>query len=315
MRELPKSMKAWVIRGYGGAEAMNWASVALPAPRPADVLVLVEAASVNPVDWKMRQGLLQGFLPVVFPRVLGRDCVGTVVIAGADAAGFAAGDRLLAIADPMRDGTHAEYAAVPGAQASRVPPSLAAVDAACLGVSGLSAWIPLVEVAALRPGQRILIHAGAGGVGSVAIQIAKHLGAEVWATCGTANLDFCKALGADRVIDYTRERFEEVADPCDVVFDTVGGDVHRRSFGVLKPGGLLVHLTAAPIDPAPPRMDVRVVRADIRATPERLARIMEWAAIGVIRVSPGKTFPLALARDAYTLSESGHARGKIVLTA
>ena len=144
---------------------------------------------------------------------------------------------------------------------------------------------------------------------------AEHLGAEVWATCGAANLDFCKALGADRVVDYTRERFEEVAGPCDVVFDTVGGDVHKRSFGVLKPGGLLVHLTAAPIDPAPPRQDVRVVRADIRATPERLARLMEWAAAGVIRAVTAAQFPLAQAREAYALSESGHARGKIVLAA
>lgn len=319
MNPIPPTMQAWVIRGYGGPEAMRYESMAVPQPGPDDVLVRVEVASVNPVDWKIRQGLLKAVLALAFPRVLGRDCVGIVAQAGANCGGFKPGDRVLSVADPMRDGTHAEYAAVPCAQSAVVPPGVAAADAACLGIAGLSAYVPLVEIAALEKGRRVLIHAGAGGVGSVAIQIAKHLGAEVWTTCGSANVDFCAGLGADRVIDYTRERFEQVARDCDVVFDTVGGEVHQRSFGVLKPGGLLVYLSAAPIDPvplsAPSRGDMRVVRADIRASTARLAALLDWAAAGVIRAQPGKAFPLAQAQEAFAFSASGHARGKILLTA
>jgi len=306
-------MHAWVIHSYGGPEAMRYVQIGLPQPGSGELLLRVEAASVNPADWKTRQGLMRAFLPLVFPRVLGRDCVGTVVQAGADCNDFEVGARVLAVANPMRDGTHAEYAAVPAGQSAKLPPGIDALDAACLGIAGLSAYIPLVEIAALRSGQRVLIHAGAGGVGSVAIQIAKHLGAEVWTTCGTANVEFCTGLGADRAIDYTRERFEQAVKECDVLFDTVGAEVHRRSFGVLKPGGLLVHLSAAPIDPVPPRSDVKVVRADVRATTERLATLLDWAAAGVIRAQPGKVFALSAAREAYALSASGHARGKILL--
>ncbi len=315
MNPVPQNMQAWVIHGYGGPEAMRYESMAVPQPGAGDVLVRVEVASVNPVDWKIRQGFLKAALALAFPHVLGRDCVGIAVQAGADCGGFKPGDRVLSVADPLRDGTHAEYAAVPCAQSAVVPPGIAAADAACLGIAGLSAYVPLVEIAALEKGRRILIHAGAGGVGSVAIQIAKHLGAEVWTTCGSANVDFCTGLGADRVIDYTRERFEQAARDCDVVFDTVGGEVHQRSFSVLKPGGLLVHLSAAPIDPVVPRADVRVVRADIRASTARLAALLDWAAAGVIRAQPGEKFPLAQAQEAYALSASGHARGKILLTA
>jgi NADPH:quinone reductase-like Zn-dependent oxidoreductase len=314
---IPQSMQSWVIRGYGGPEAMNLERVAVPQARPGEMLLRVEAASVNPADWKIREGLLQAVLPLSFPRVLGRDCVGIVVRLGEDCDGFAVGERVLAVADPLRDGTHAEFTVVAGAMAARVPATLPAADAACLGITGLSAWIPLVEIAALQPGQRILIHAGAGGVGGVAIQIAHHMGAEVLATCGSTNVDYCASLGAYQVIDYTRERFERVASGCDVVFDTVGGEVHRRSFEVLKPGGLLVHLTAAPIDSRDPmrlRPDVRVVRADVRASTARLASLLEWAAAGFIRPQVARTFPLAQAREAYALSAGGHVRGKLVLT-
>lgn len=320
MISIPQNMQAWVMRGYGGPEAMNFERIPVPQERPGEMLLRVEAASVNPADWKIREGLLRAVLPLSFPRVLGRDCVGTVVNPGEGCDGFAVGERVLAVADPLRDGTHAEFTVVAGATAARVPAALTAEYAACLGVAGLSAWIPLVEIAALRPGQRILIHAGAGGVGGIAVQIARHLGAEVLATCGSGNVDYCASLGAHQVIDYTRERFEFAASGCDVVFDTVGGDVHRRSFDVLKPGGLLVHLTAAPIDstgssdPLPRRPDVRVARADVRASTARLGKLLEWAAAGFIRPQVAKALPLAQAREAYVLSSGGHVRGKLVLT-
>ena len=313
MNPIPQTMQAWVIRGYGGAEAMRLENIAVPRPGPGELLLRVEVAGVNPADWKIRAGLLQEAHPLAFPRVLGRDCVGTAVGLGQGCEGFSLGERVLAVADTLRDGTHAEFTLVSGAMAAPVPAPLAAADAACLGVSGMSAWIPLVEIAALQPGQRVLIHAGAGGVGGLAIQIARHMGAEVLATCGSANAEYCASLGAHRVIDYTREQFESVALGCDVVLDSIGGEVHRRSFAALKPGGLLVRLTAAPVDPTPPRDDVRVVRAEIRASTARLAKLLEWAAAGFIRPQVGRVFALAEAREAYALSEGGHARGKIVL--
>lgn len=314
MNSIPQTMQAWVMRGYGGAEAMRLESIAVPRPEPGELLIRVEAAAVNPIDWKLRSGVLKERHQLSFPRVPGREGVGTVVGLGEGCDGFVLGDRVLALTNTLRDGTHAEFAVVSGAVAARVMPPLAAVDAACLGVGGLSAWIPLVEIAALQPGQRVLIHAGAGGVGGLAIQIARHLGADVFATCGSANVEYCVSLGARQVIDYTRERFESVVSGCDVVFDTVGGDVYRRSFAVLKRDGLLVHLTADPVDAVPPRDDVRVVRADIRASTALLAKLLEWAAAGFVRPQVGKVFAFAEAREAYALSEGGHARGKIVLS-
>ncbi len=318
MIAIPQTMRAWVMNGYGGGEAMRFETIAVPQARPDELLLRVEAASVNPADWKILAGLMQAVLPLTFPRVPGRDCVGTVVSLGAACNGFAVGQRVHAVADALRDGTHAEFTAVPGAMAAPVQTPLPAFEAASLGVAGLSAWIALAEIAMLQPGQRVLIHAGAGGVGGLAIQIARHMGAEVLATCGTANVEYCMSLGAHRAIDYTREHFELAAAGCDVVFDTIGGEVHRRSFDVLKPGGLLVHLTAAPIDsrtPLPVRADVRVVRAEIRASTARLAKLLEWARAGFIRPQVGRSFPLAEASAAYALSASGHMRGKILLGA
>ena len=289
-------MKAVRIHGYGGPEVMRLDEIPVPPVGEGDVLVKLAAASVNPIDWKMRQGLMK--LPL--PRVLGRDG------AGIDTA---SGKRILGIGSFGRDGTHAEYALVARELCAEVPARLSFEQAAAIGIAGLSAWIPLVEDAGVAAGQRVLIHAGAGGVCGFAIQIARRRGAEVWTTCGAANADFCLGLGANRVIDYTEEDFTSTGPIFDVVFDNVGGKVHRRSAEVLKPGGILVFLQASPVEPVL-REDVRVKPAEIRATPERLKALMDFG----FQVPIQARFPLERAAEAYELSRGGHARGKIVFT-
>jgi len=307
------SMRAWRVRAYGGPEVMALEDAPVPQPGPGELLVRVRAASVNPIDWKMRRGLLAEVFPAAFPRTLGRDCAGEVAACGADVTGFTSEALVAGVADARTHGTHAEFAVLPAGQAAAVPDGLDPAAAASLCVAGLSAYIALVEVAQIGPGQRVLVHAGAGGVGSLAIQIGRHLGAEVLATASAANRDYCLGLGATRVIDYRAADFVAAAPPCDVVLDTLGGEHHLRSLRVLRPGGLLVGLNAAPIPPGPRRKDVRVAAAQVQPTRERLARIFEWATTGVLRPQVGQTFAFADALQAYAASEAGHARGKVVI--
>jgi NADPH:quinone reductase-like Zn-dependent oxidoreductase len=288
-------MRAMRIHAYGGPEVMRLDDVPLPAAGEGETLVRLAAASVNPIDWKMRHGLFR--LPL--PRILGRDG------AGMDTA---TGTRVLGIGSFGRDGTHAEYAVFDEDATAIVPDGMALEEAAAMGIAGLSAWIALVENAKLGAGQRVLIHAGAGGVGSLALQIARMQGAETWTTCSAPNAQFCLALGAQRAIDYAREDFRCVGPIFDVVLDTLGGPVHAASAEVLKPGGVLAYLNAAP--PAPvARRDVNVRPTEVRATRERLERLFALK----LRIPVEARFPLEQAAAAYEHSRHGHARGKIVL--
>ncbi len=305
-------MRAWRIRHYGGPEVLALEETPVPRPGPDEVLVRVAAASVNPSDWLLREGRLQKAFSVTFPRTLGRDCAGTIVAVGEGVAGLAAGDEVIGVGAPDRDGTHAEYACLASGAVVRRPASLPITAATALGVAALSAYIPLVELAQLAAGERVLIHAGAGGVGHLAVQIARHLGAEVTATCSAANAAFCRGLGARRVIDYAREDFAEAARDCDVVFDLVGGEVHARSAAALKPGGRLVRLIAAPVAPVA-RADIRVLNGPIAATPERLGRIAEWADAGVLRPHVERVYAFEDAPAMYAASERRHGRGKSVM--
>ncbi len=305
-------MRAWRIHGYGGPEVMHLDTVPVPKPAEGQLLVRVAVASVNPIDWKVREGHLKNAMPIAFPRVLGRDCAGTVATGEGE---FQPGDRVLCVADPNLNGCQSEYAIVPAASSARIPASVPIEESIAFGIAGTSAWIPLAEIANVGPRIRVLVHAGAGGVGSVAVQLARHFGAEVLTTCGTGNMEFVRSLGA-RAIDYTKEDFVAAAGPCDVVFDTVGGEVHRRSFAALKPGGLLVYLNAAPIPSGgAPRQDVRVVLAQIRTTTERLERQLELAARGVLKGQVGAVLPFEEAPKAYARVKTGHGRGKTMIKA
>ncbi len=295
-------MRALRIHAYGGPEVMRLEDAPRPTPGPGQVLVRVRAASVNPIDWKMRSGMMEKVFPISFPRTLGRDCAGEME-----------GGLIAGVTDPRTDGTHAEYALLPADQAAPIPEDLDPAEAASLCVTGLAAYIALVENARLVGGQRVLVHSGAGGVGSLAIQMARGLGAEVFTTASPANREYCTRLGAAAVIDYRSQDFTTAIPPCDVVLDTLGGEAHRRSMKVLKPGGVLVALAAAPIPRGQRRADVRVVMAQVRPTRERLEQIFQWATSGVLRPQVTHTYRPEEASKAYAISESGHARGKMVI--
>jgi NADPH:quinone reductase-like Zn-dependent oxidoreductase len=305
-------VRAWRIRRYGGPEVLALEETPVPQPGPGEVLVRVAAASANPSDWLLREGRLQNAFPVMFPRTIGRDCAGTVVAVGEGVSDVPMGDEVFGVSAPDRDGTHAEYACLKASAVLRRPAGLPPTVATTLGVAALSAYIPLVELAQVAAGERVLIHAGAGGVGHLAVQMARHLGAEVIATCSAANADFCRALGARRVIDYAREDFSAVARACDVVFDMLGGEVHARSAAALKPGGRLVYIIGARIEPVA-RTDVRVLNGPIAATRERLGRIAEWANAGVLKPHVERIYAFEDAPAMYAASQVGHGRGKKVL--
>lgn len=295
-------MRALRIHAYGGPEVLRLEEAPLPKAGPGQILVKVRAASVNPIDWKMRRGLMSKFFPIDFPRVLGRDC------AGEFAGGLVAG-----VSDPRTDGTHAEYALLPADQAAPIPEGLSPEEAASLCVTGISAYIALVENARVSGGHRVLIHAGAGGVGSLAIQIARQLGCEVFATASPPNHDYCRSLGASGVIDYRSADFTTAIPPCDVVLDTIGGETHRRSLKMLKPGGSVVALAAEPIPKGERRSDVRDTMVSVRPTRERLLQLFQWATSGIIKPQVTQRFQPENAARAYAISESGHARGKMVI--
>ena len=242
-------MKALQFHQYGGPEVVTLADIPAPQPAPSEVLVAIAAASINPIDWKMRAGLVREYFDVALPHVLGRDFSGVVRAVGEEVRGIAVGDEVFGVADAMRQGTHAEAIAVDAGLLAGKPDALNHDSAAALGATGMTLIAAFEEAASIKRGDKVLIHGGAGGLGHLAVQYAKHRGAQVITTAGEANHDFVRKLGADQVIDYAACDFAEAVSGCDLVFDTIGGEVHKRSLAVVKPGGVLVYVTAQPNPP------------------------------------------------------------------
>ncbi|MFM9883600.1 MAG: NADP-dependent oxidoreductase [Burkholderiales bacterium] len=305
-------MQAWRIHEHGGLDVLRLEDAPTPTLRAGDVLVRVAAASANPSDWRIRQGQVRSHFQLHLPWTVGRDCAGTIAALGEGVTGFSVGDEIIGMATPGDNGPHAELARIPATAAARRPANIAPLVATTLGISALSAYIPLIELGKLRAGHRVLIHAGAGGVGHFAIQMARHVGAEVFTTCSTNNVEFCRGMGAHRAIDYTREDFTTIARDCDVVFDCLGGDAHVRSAPLLKPGGKLVYINADPIRSSG-RDDIEVLHTPIMGNPERFGKILAWAASGVLKPHIDQVFDFANAKGMYAASEQGHGRGKKVL--
>jgi len=271
--------------------------------------VRIHAAGVNPLDWKIREGHLGS---VSFPSMVGSDFSGVVEALGSRVSGFRQGDEVFGdVAD--ESGSYAQYATAPVSQVARKPAGLDHVEAAALPIASLTAWQALFDKADLKAGQKILIHAAAGGVGSVAVQLAKWKGAFVIGTASAHNLEHVRSLGADEVIDYSATRFEDVVRDVDVVLDTIGGNTQERSWAVLKKGGILVSLVQPP-SPEKKANGARgeFMRADL-ARADELARMAELVVNGKLKVNVETILPLHEAAKAQELSQRGHTRGKIVL--
>lgn len=308
-------MKAILMEGYGGAEVLRFGEAPDPAAGAGEIVVDIHAASVNPADWKVRDGLRRDAVALSLPHILGRDFSGVVREVGSGVADFAVGDAVFAVTERGREGAYAEAIAIRAALVASKPSTLTHAEAAALALTGLTALVALEDDARLGAGETVLIQGGAGGVGSFAVQLARHLGARVFATASARNHDYLRELGADQVIDYASQDFTAVTPPCDVVFDTIGGEVHRRSFSVLRPGGRLVHIAPGPAGFEPPRADVTVSRPHVARDRQHLERIVELVAIGAVRPPEIRRLPLAEAAAAQELSKTGHVRGKIVLEA
>lgn len=303
-------MKALQITSYGSAPRIVDAPELRPGP--AEVVVQVAGAALNPLDLKLAAGQMQDYFPVEFPYTMGTDVSGTVSALGGEVTGWAVGDPIVARTEPTRGGAFAEAVVVPSDLLVAAPSSVALVDAAGIATAAATAWQALTEVADVRPGQTVLVHAGAGGVGSFAVQFARMLGAVVTATASGAGLDICRELGAHRVIDYNTTDFRASVSDLDVVLDTVGGDVEALSLEVLKPGGLLV---AVPSPPDESRAQAFGVRAEFFAhasDARRLRTVVDHVDAG-IRVLVDRTVPLLDGAAALEYLARGHAKGKVIL--
>ena len=307
------TMKAIVIHEYGGPEVLKYEDVPRPEPKADQILIRVIAAGVNPVDGMIRSGMFAKDGNGAFPMVLGGDIAGVVERVGNKITKFKAGDPVFAYVSLDSGGGYAQYAVVPEGDAAPKPKSLTYVEAGAVPIVALTAWQALIDIAKLSAGQTVLIHGGSGGVGSFAIQIAKARGAKVIATASTANQDLLKQLGTDVAVDYTKQKFEDVAKDVDVVLDSVGKDTLTRSYGVVKKGGIIVSLVARPNQSDLEKHGIRGVALSVEPNSGELAQIGKLIDEKKIRVIVSQTFPLSEAKKAQEQVASGHTRGKIVL--
>jgi NADPH:quinone reductase-like Zn-dependent oxidoreductase len=307
-------MKTVRIHQYGGPEVLQYEEAPRPAPQPGEVLIRVHAAGVNPIDWKVREGYLKDFFPHSFPFVPGWDVSGVVEEVGPATAGrFKTGDEVYSLPDPLRDGAYAEYIAVRESELALKPKSLDHVHAAAVPLAALAAWQALFDAGKLEPGQRVLIHAAAGGVGHLAVQLAKWKDAHVVATASAKNQKLLRELDADETVDYTTQRFEDIARNIDIVLDTIGGETQERSWRVLKKGGILLSLVEPPSAERAKAFGVRAAFVAGHPNGEQLAEIAEIIDLGNLKPIVNRILPLSEARRAQELSQTGHTHGKIVL--
>jgi NADPH:quinone reductase-like Zn-dependent oxidoreductase len=310
-------MKSAQIKRYGGNEVVE-INQSTPAPNDLSagkVLVIVKAAGVNPADWKVREGYFQQMTPLQFPSTLGMDFSGVIEKVGEGVSDFKQGDEVYGDAAAIRGGSgaFAEMALANADTIAHKPRTLSHEEAAGLPLVGVSAWQALIETIGLSKGQKILIHGGAGGIGSIAIQLAKHLGAYVATTVSTNDKQFAKELGADEVIDYTTQTFEDILHDYDAVFDTVGGETYTRSFKVLKRGGIIVSMLEQPNQELMERFGVKPVSQFTQVNHQRLTKLAQWVDQNNIRVNIDRTFPLDEGGKALDYQREVHPRGKVVL--
>ncbi|ELY75286.1 NADP-dependent oxidoreductase [Natrinema gari] len=317
-RSAAGTMRAIRIHEHGGSDMLTAETVPRPEPGDDELLVRVRAAGVNPIDWMVREGYTDEALSPSLPTILGWDLSGIVEMVGAAVSEFEPGDEVFGLVGlPDPGGAYAEYAAVPADEVVTKPTPLSHADAAGLPMVGLTAWRALFDAGALRDGQRVLVHAAAGGVGHVAVQLAAHAGAHVVGTASGENEAYLRELGVDEFVNYRAERFERVVDSVDLVLDAVGGDTLERSIAVLADGGRIVTL------PEPPSEAVcETVRQERNATVDwfsiepdatTLAELRALIEDGHLRPTVSGSYPLSDVATAHQESEDGHVRGKLVL--
>ena len=304
-------MKAILLTEHGGPEVLRLGETPDPTAGPGEVVVDIHAASINAADYKVRLGGPGHNLK--FPHILGRDFSGVVSTLGPGVTDFAVGDAVFGVTDQGIEGCYAEKLAIKAAIIARKPDQLGHAEAAALGLTSLTALWAVEDTARLKRGETILIQGGAGGVAGFGIQLAKHLGATVVTTASARNHDYVRSLGADRVIDYNAQDFATAVHDCDVVFDTVGGEVQVRSYGVLKPGGRLVWIAGAPPGFQPTRTDVEVLRPNVRRDRAHLERMLSLYEKGAVWPPAITRYKLADAAEAHRVSEGRHLQGKLVL--
>jgi len=305
-------MKAICFHEYGGPEVLKYENVPRPEPQHGQVLIQVRAAAVNPVDWKIREGWLASMIPLQLPAIAGTDVAGVVMATGQGVTDFRVGQDVYGFVG-IGSGAYAEYTTSGIETIALQPRTLDYVQAASVPLVATTAWQALFEAGGLKEGQTVLVHGGAGGVGTFAVQLAKMKGAYVLATASSQNVEFVKGLGADEVIDYTTTRFETVAHHVDVVLDIIGGETEQRSWGVLKPGGILVSTLGPPSQEDAAKHRVRAAFVQAQPTAGLLKEIARLLDSRQIKPNVGKMFPMEQARQAQELKQHGHTRGKIVL--
>lgn len=307
------TMKAVAMHAYGGPEVLKYEDAARPDPATGEVLVRVHAAAVNPVDWKVRAGHLRGFLNYSLPLIPGWDLSGVVEATGASVTDWKQGDAVYARPDLRRNGAYAEYIAVRASELGHKPRSIDHVQASAIPLACLTAWQALFDAGGLKAGQRVLIHAAAGGVGTFAVQLAKWKGAHVVGTASERNHAFLRELGADEVIDYTKTNFEEVVRDVDVVLDSLAGQTRDRSWNVLKKDGILVSILGQPSPDDAAQHGVRAAGVFVEPNQAQLGEIAKLVDSGKLRPIIETVLPLAQAARAHEMNQTLHTRGKIVL--
>lgn len=306
------NMKAAQINKYGSNEVVE---INKNTPKPAasrgQILVEVYAAGVNPIDWKIREG----YIPLKFPVTLGGDFSGVVAEVGESVSGFKKGLEVYGYASVIGggSGSFAEFVSADVKVMALKPENITHVDAGAFPLTGVSAWQALVDHIGLSMGKKILIHGGAGGIGSIAIQLAKHLGAYVATTVSAKDLQYIKELGADEAIDYKNQSFEDLLNDYDAVYDTVGGETYVKSFKVLRKGGIIVSMLEQPHSDLIKQYGVNAIGQMTQVNSERLSKLAELVDKHIIKVHVEKTFPLEQAGEALAYLQSGHPRGKVVL--
>lgn len=302
-------MKAVRIHSHGGPDALVLEDVPDPVPGRGEVLVAIKAASVNAADWKVRNGNLP--VSIEFPHILGRDFSGVIEAAG-PGSDLEPGTEVYAVCPIGQEGCYAEKIAIDARYLARKPHNLSHVEAASIGLAALTALVSIEDTLELKRGEKILIQGGAGGVAGIAIQLAHHLGAEVVTTARAENHAYVRGLGADHVIDYTKENPSTLLGDCDAAFDTVGDVCMAQCFAALKPGGRAAFIAGGVEAPDAPRDDVIALRPAVGRSRALMDRVTAYVEAGVIKLPQISTMSLSEAARAHELSEAKHVRGKLV---